>query len=86
MTVDGVIGRPYWCSTPIGNIRPAGLVRLGGRSTLAGIDSPDGWISSVNIHAVLGHRLTLRSGFGRAWCGLVPVAPALRVAEAWQPV
>jgi len=49
VTVDGVAGRPYWSSTPIGNIEPTGPVRLGGRSTLASTDSLDGWISALQF-------------------------------------
>jgi hypothetical protein len=45
--VDGIAGKPKWSHTPIGAIRPAGLLRLGGRSALASTDSLDGWISKV---------------------------------------
>jgi len=47
--VDGVAGKPGWSSTPIGNIEPTGMLRLGGRSTLASSDSLDGWISSLQF-------------------------------------
>jgi len=47
--VDGVQGKPGWSSTPIGNIEPTGMLRLGGRSTLASSDSLDGWISSLQF-------------------------------------
>jgi hypothetical protein len=49
VVVDGLAGKPYWSSTPIGNIEPTGLVRLGGRSTLASSDSLDGWIQSLEF-------------------------------------
>jgi hypothetical protein len=47
--VDGVAGHAKWSHTPIGNIRPAGLVRLGGRSARAATDSLDGWIKRVSF-------------------------------------
>jgi hypothetical protein len=47
--VDGVAGKPGWSSSPIGNIEPTGMLRLGGRSTLASSDSLDGWISSLQF-------------------------------------
>ena len=45
--VDGVAGAAKWSRTPIGNVLPTGLVRLGGRSSKASTDSLDGWISKV---------------------------------------
>ncbi len=47
--VDGVAGTPKWSRTPIGNIRPVGGVRLGGRSSVASTDSLDGWIKRVSF-------------------------------------
>ena len=49
--VDGVAGTPHWSHTPIGNINPAGAVRLGGRSAKAATDSLDGWLSFLSFQA-----------------------------------
>jgi hypothetical protein len=46
--VDGVAGHAAWSRTPIGNVKPTGALRLGGRSSLASSDSLDGWISSLS--------------------------------------
>ena len=48
MIVDGVAGHAAWSRTPIGNVKPTGALRLGGRSSLASSDSLDGWISSLS--------------------------------------
>jgi len=47
--VDGVAGPAKWSKTPIGNVLPTGLVRLGGRTSKASTDSLDGWISRVSF-------------------------------------
>jgi hypothetical protein len=47
--VDGVAGPAKWSKTPIGNVLPTGLVRLGGRSSKLSTDSLDGWISKVTF-------------------------------------
>ena len=47
--VDGVAGAAKWSKTPIGDVLPTGLVRLGGRSAKASTDSLDGWISKVTF-------------------------------------
>ena len=47
--VDGVAGPAKWSRTPIGNVLPTGLVRLGGRSSKTSTDSLDGWISKVTF-------------------------------------
>jgi hypothetical protein len=47
--VDGIAGPAKWSKTPIGNVLPTGLVRLGGRSSAASSDSLDGWISKVTF-------------------------------------
>ncbi|MFI5099192.1 MAG: hypothetical protein ACHQE5_01550 [Actinomycetes bacterium] len=47
--VDGVAGKPKWSRTPIGDIRPVGGVRLGGRSSVASTDSLDGWIQRLSF-------------------------------------
>jgi hypothetical protein len=49
--VDGVAGKPRWSGSPIGDVRPTGAVRLGGRSSLASTDSLDGWISRLSFCA-----------------------------------
>lgn len=48
-TVDGIAGKPKVSHQPLGEILPTGQVRLGGRSTTAGSDSLDGWISYVGF-------------------------------------
>jgi hypothetical protein len=45
--VDGQAGTAAYSTTPIGNLEPAGVVRLGGRSSTASTDSLDGWISRL---------------------------------------
>jgi hypothetical protein len=47
--VDGVAGPAKWSRTPIGNVLPTGLVRLGGRTARASTDSLDGWISRLSF-------------------------------------
>jgi hypothetical protein len=47
--VDGVAGPVKWSKTPIGNVLPTGLVRLGGRGPTLSSDSLDGWISKASF-------------------------------------
>jgi hypothetical protein len=47
--VDGVAGPPKLSHSPIGDVKPVGPVRLGGRSALAATDSLDGWISKLSF-------------------------------------
>jgi len=51
VVVDGVAGAPQWSSRPIGDVKPVGAVRLGGRSAQASTDSLDGWLSALSFAA-----------------------------------